>query len=63
VTSPATARMARNIQLTRTAQLAGEAFAFTDHAAVAPSARRPLLGGLGWVFIAAAAAAAIYLGL
>ena len=55
--------MARQIHLARTARLAGEAFAFTDTAAEMVRPRRPFLGGLAWVFIAAAAAAAVYVGL
>ena len=63
VKSRSTAGMARDMQLTRSARLAGEAFAFADHGTEAARVRGPALGALEWIFIAAAAAAGIYLGL
>jgi len=62
VRTGSTAGRARHLHLARTARLAGEAFAFTD-AEPAPPVRRLPAGGLAWIFIAAAAAAALYLGI
>ena len=55
------ARAVRHIHLARTARLAGEAFAFADPDAGAAKERRLPLGGLAWLFIAAAGAAGLYI--
>jgi hypothetical protein len=52
----------RHLHLTRTARLAGEAFAFADPEAASAPARRVPLGGLAWTFLAVAALAGLYLG-
>jgi len=58
-----TSAMVRHIQLARRARVAGEAFAFPDPEAAGMPARRLPLGGPMWIFLAAAAAAGLYLGL
>lgn len=52
----------RQLQLTRTARVAGEAFAFLEPDTPHAPARR-LPGGLAWMFLGIAAAAGLYLGL
>jgi hypothetical protein len=58
-----TAGTMRHLHLTRTARLAGEAFAFADPEAASAPARRVPLGGLAWTFLAVAALAGLYLGI
>jgi hypothetical protein len=52
----------RHMHLTRTARLAGEAFAFAEPEADAAPVRRLPLGGLPWIFLAVAALTGLYLG-
>jgi hypothetical protein len=56
-----TAGAMRHLHLTRTARLAGEAFAFADPEADLAPARRLPLGGLAWTFLAVAALAGLYI--
>jgi hypothetical protein len=53
---------AQTQKLTRTARVAGEAFAYVDQDGEAVPARRWPVGGLAWTFVAIAAAAALFLG-
>ena len=53
----------RHIHLVRAARLAGEAFAFPDPELDEARAWRMPLGGVASLFLAAAAAAALYLAL
>lgn len=54
--------LGRQIHLARAARLAGEAFALSDHEPDDSRARRIPFGGVASIFIAAAAAAALYMG-
>jgi hypothetical protein len=54
--------LGRHIHLARAARFAGEAFAFSDAEPGALPARRIPFGGLASIGIAAAAAAALYMG-
>ncbi len=54
---------AKQVHLSRVAHVAGEAFAFVDAEPTPISHRRPLLGGILWLMIGAAAAAALWVGL
>jgi hypothetical protein len=51
----------RHIHLARSARLAGEAFAFAEPQAAPTRERRLPLGGMAWLFIAAAGVAAYVL--
>ena len=53
----------RQLQLTRTARVAGEAFAFMEPDADRAASPRRLPGGIAWMFLGIAAAAGLYLGL
>ena len=54
---------AKQVHLNRVAHVAGEAFAFVEPEPAAPAVRRrPLIGGILWLMIGAAAAAAFWVG-
>lgn len=54
---------AQQVHLNRVAHVAGEAFAFVDAEPVAAGPqRRPLFGGILWLMVGAAAAAALWVG-
>ena len=54
---------AKQVHLNRVAHVAGEAFAFVDSEPAVPAPqRRPLIGGILWLMMGAAAAAALWVG-
>lgn len=53
---------AQQVHLNRVAHVAGEAFAFVDSEPAPAAQRRPMVGGILWLMIGAAAAAALWVG-
>ena len=61
--SRSTTGEAKRVHLNRVAHVAGEAFAFVEPEPAVPAVhRRPLIGGILWLMISAAAAAALWIG-
>ena len=53
---------AKQVHLNRVAHVAGEAFAFVDSDPAPTTHRLPVVGGILWLMIGAAAAAALWVG-